>query len=115
MQAETHQVSISKARLWTGRVISVVPALMLMLDAVMKLVKPDFVGKSAVEIGYSESVMLPLGVVLFISVILYMIPRTAVLGAVMLTGYIGAAGATNVWHQDGRFTILFPATFGAVL
>jgi hypothetical protein len=107
--------TVSKPMLWTGRVLSVVPGLMLLLDGVMKIVKPDEVVKQSAEIGVAEPVLMPLGIVLCVSVILYLVPRTSVLGAILLTGYLGGAVATHVIHKDSLLMILVPAIFGAVL
>jgi DoxX-like family len=115
MQSATQTVPISKKRLWAGRVMSALPALFLLVDGAMKLVKPEVVVKTTVELGYAESVILPLGVVLLACTILYLIPRTAVLGAILLTGYLGGAVATHVRAGQGPFEILFPAMLGALL
>jgi hypothetical protein len=106
---------ISKGRLWTGRVMSILPALFLLVDGVMKLVKPAFVVETTVQLGYDERVILPLGIVLLVCTVVYLVPRTAVLGAILLTGYLGGAVATHVHHGDGLFEILFPVIFGALL
>lgn len=105
----------SKRALWTGRVLSYVPALFLLMDGVMKLVQPEVVVKTTVDMGYPESVIFPIGVVLLACTVLYLLPPTAILGAIMLTGYMGGAVATHVRHQDGPFAIFFPAVFGALL
>jgi len=102
----------SKALLWTGRVVSALPALMLLMGGVMNLVKPQVVVDSTIEMGYRESVIIPLGVVTTLSVILYIVPPTAVLGAILLTGYLGGAVATHVIHGDGWVKMLFPVVFG---
>ena len=81
----------------------------------MKLVKPAFVVEATVEMGFSESVILPLGIVLLDCTVLYLVPPTAVLGAILLTGYLGGAVATHVHAGDGRFQALFPVVFGALL
>src|SRR5258708_6289349 len=106
---------VSKARVWTGRVMSGLPALLLLVDGAMKLVKPEFVVKATEELGYTETVILPLGVVLLACTIVYLIPRTAVLGAILLTGYLGGAVATHVRAGQGPFEIFFPVVFGALL
>jgi hypothetical protein len=95
--------------------MSALPALFLLVDGAMKLVKPEPVVKATVELGYAETVILPLGVVLLTCTILYLIPRTAVLGAILLTGYLGGAVATHVRAGQGLFEILFPVVFGALL
>jgi hypothetical protein len=83
------------------------PALFLLIDGAMKLVKPEPVVKATVELGYPESVLFGLGMVLLACTILYLIPRTAVLGAILLTGYLGGAAATHVrvgagWCSSGE-------------
>ena len=115
MQSATPTVSVSKTRLWAGRIMSALPALFLLVDGAMKLVKPEIVVTKTTELGYAESVILPLGVVLLVCTILYLIPRTAVLGAILLTGYLGGAVATHVRAGQGLFEILFPVVFGALL
>jgi hypothetical protein len=105
----------SKAVIWTGRVLSALPALFLLVDAAMKLFPPEFVVKGTTDVGFSEHVIVPLGIVLLVSTLLYLIPPTAVLGAILLTGYLGGAVATNVRAKPGWFTILFPVIFGVLL
>jgi len=115
MQSDSRAAGVSGRRLWTGRIISAVPALFLLVDGAMKLVKPDVVVKTTVELGYAESVILPLGIVLLACTILYIIPPTAVLGAILLTGYLGGAVATHVRAGQGSFGILFPVVLGVLL
>src|SRR5437762_13935578 len=103
MPLEVQAAPISKARLWTGRVLGILPALFLLFDAIMKFVKPIFVVEATVRLGYAESVILPLGAVLLVSTILYLLPRTAILGAILLTGYLGGAVATHVRSGDTLF------------
>ena len=102
----------SKSMIWTGRVLSALVVLFFLMDGIMKLVKPPIVVKSTVELGYPESVILPIGIVLLLCTVLYVIPRTAVLGAILLTGYLGGAVATHVRVGAGAFPIVFPIIFG---
>ncbi|HEU5092479.1 MAG TPA: DoxX family protein [Nitrospira sp.] len=115
MQSATRSSSVSNKQLWLGRTMSAMPALFLLVDGAMKLVKPEVVIKATVELGYAESVIVPLGIVLLTCTILYLVPRTAVLGAILLTGYLGGAVATHVRAGQGLFEILFPVVFGALL
>jgi hypothetical protein len=101
--------------LWIGRVLSYLPAALLLLDGVFKLIKPQFVVKATVDMGYPESAIFPLGVALLVSTLLYLLPPTAVLGAILLTGYLGGAVATHVRHGDGPFEIIAPVVFGVLL
>ena len=115
MSSVSKTAPISNKQLWAGRIISALPVLFLLFDGVMKLFKPKFVVEATVQLGYSESVIVPLGAVLTICTVLYAIPRTAVLGAILLTGYLGGAVATHVHHRDPLFNILFPVIFGILL
>jgi hypothetical protein len=108
-QMDVYTAPDSKGRLWTGRAMCTLAALFLVMDGVMKLLKPEVVVKATVQLGYPESVIVGLGIVLLTCVILYMIPRTSVLGAILLTGYLGGAVATHVRVGDPLLThTLFP-------
>jgi hypothetical protein len=112
MQADRE---ISKGTLWAGRIISGLPALFLLVDGAAKLVKPAPVVEATVGLGYPESVIIPIGVVLIVCTILYLIPKTSVLGAILLTGYLGGAVATHVRTGESLFSIVFPVIFGVLL
>ena len=114
MQSSAQTAPISKKTHWAGIIISALPALFLLFDGVMKLAKPPFVVGSTVQLGYPESVIIPLGIVLTACTIVYVIPRTAVLGAILLTGYLGGAVATHVRAGGSLFKILFPVVMGAL-
>lgn len=111
----TSAPAVAKKRLWVGRILSFLPALFLLLDGVMKLIKPAFVVEATVKLGYPERVILGIGVVLVICTLIYLIPRTAVLGAILLTGYLGGAVATHVRAETGWFEILFPVILCSLL
>ena len=87
----------------------------MILDGAMKIPKPEFVVEATTKLGYPESVITPLGIVLLAGTALYLIPRTSVLGAIVLTGYLGGAVASHVRGSDGAFAILFPVVFAALL
>ena len=96
-------------RSWTGIIISAIPTLFLLMDAIGKLVKPEPVVTGTVELGYPETVIIPLGIVLLICTILYLIPTTSILGAILLTGYPGGAVATHARVGSPIFShLLFP-------
>lgn len=105
----------SGAPLWIGRTASGVVTLFLLVDGVMKLFKPAPVVEATIQLGYPESVIVGLGVVLTLCTVLYIVPRTTVLGAILLTGYLGGAVATNVRVNAGWFPILFPVLIGALV
>jgi hypothetical protein len=113
MQAGTQSAPATSTKaLWAGRIISAIPVLFLLVDAIMKLMRPlpAPVVEGATRIGYPLSTMPVIGATLLISVIIYAIPRTAVLGAVLLTGYLGGAVASNVRVGNPLFSyVLAPA------
>lgn|SRR5215510_7109634 len=115
MQSATLTAPISNKSLWVGRIISALPALFLLLDGVMKLFKPAFVVEATVQLGYPESAILPIGIVLTVCTVLYMIPRTSVLGAILLTGHLGGATATHVRVGGPLFPIVFPVIIGVLI
>jgi hypothetical protein len=100
---------------WTGVVMSAVPSLMLLMASVMALSKADAVVKGmSGQYGYPESAIQGIGAACLVSVVLYLIPRTAVLGAILLTGYLGGAVATHV-HANEGWMFLMPVLFGALV
>jgi hypothetical protein len=116
VQSASQPAAVSKKKLWAGRIISFLPVLFLLIDGVMKLMKPAVVVQATVGLGYSERVILPLGVLLLSCTMLYTIPRTAILGAILLRGYLGGAVATNVRVGNPLFThILFPVYLGVLV
>src|SRR5438552_8310869 len=104
MLPATQMAPASRKMLWAGRIVSALPALFLLLDGVMKLFKPAVVVDATVKLGYPQSVIIPLGIVLTVCTLLYVVPRTRALGAILLTGYLGGAVATRVRVGDPLFT-----------
>jgi len=106
----------SRSTIWIGRIVSGLPALFLLVDGAMKLVKPAVVVEATTKLGYSESLIVPIGIILILCTLLYLIPTTSVLGAILLTAYLGGAVATHVRASEGGvFPIIFPIIFGALL
>ncbi len=98
--SRTQPFTISKKMLWAGRIVSALPVLMLFMSGVMKLLKPAAVVEGFAKLGYAEDLALGLGIVELICTAIYVIPRTSVLGAILLTGYLGGATATHVRVGD---------------
>jgi DoxX-like family len=78
-----------------GRILSGIAIVFLLVDTVGKLLRVAPVVEGAAKLGYPESAVLPMGVLLLVGVVLYAIPRTSVLGAIYLTGFLGGAVATH--------------------
>jgi hypothetical protein len=115
MGVEPQVNPVSKGARWAGRILGGLPAAFLLFNGAMTLAKPDSAVEGMVKYGYAESVLVPLGAVLTVSALLYLIPRTAVLGAILLTGYLGGAVNVHVRAGEGAFNVLFPVVFGAIL
>lgn len=96
----TNTNSTSKKTLWAGRILSALPVLLLTFSAVMKLMRPPAVVEGLARFGYPEDLILGLGILELACTIVYVIPRTAILGAILLTGYLGGATATHVRVGD---------------
>jgi hypothetical protein len=86
----------NKALFWAGWVISLLPVAMLLMSATMKFTKPAPVIQGFTHLGWPEDLALALGIVELASTIIYLIPKTSVLGAILITGYLGGAIATHV-------------------
>jgi hypothetical protein len=103
-------------RRWPGRVLSGIPAAFLAFDAAIKLANPAFVAEASVRSGVPPELSVGLGVLLAACLALYLIPRTAPIGAVLLTGYLGGAVLTHLRIGDPLIShTLFPIYVGALL
>lgn len=83
-----------------GWIISAIPSIMILMGGIVDLMQAEFAKQGLADAGFHESIMVPLGAVMVISAILYLIPKTAGLEAIMLTGYMGGAVATHGVMQD---------------
>jgi hypothetical protein len=92
--------------IWAGRILSGLTIAFFVMDGVMKLVQPKVVIDATAEIGWptDPTMLSTLGIVLLASTILYAIPRTSVLGSILLTGFLGGAVASHIRHGDPVFT-----------
>jgi hypothetical protein len=108
MDSATQAAPISKGALWTGRILSTIPVLLLLTSATAKILKPPPVLQGFAQLGYSESIILKLAIIELTFTAIYLIPRTAVFGAILLTAYLGGATATHARVSD-------PAVVGPIL
>ncbi len=103
----------SKALVWIGRVLSAIPVLFMAgLGTVFLITNPSMVTEGMVKYGYPKESAIPVLIVEIICAIIYAIPQTATLGAILLTGYLGGAVATHV-HASEPF--YFPLIFGVLV
>lgn len=100
----------------TGRVLGALAVLFLAMDAVMKLLSVPSTVEVTTQLGYPASVILPLGILEVILLAVYLVPRTALLGAILWTGYLGGAVATHVRVENPLFShTLFPIYIAILL
>jgi DoxX-like family len=112
MAFDTQASPISKQRLWTGRILSAIVVLFLLFDAVGKFMKPVQVVDACARLGWPSSMVTLLGAILLVCTILYAIPSTSILGATLLTGYLGGAVAIQLRSGSPLFETIFPIVFG---
>ena len=106
--------SQSKSVLWVGRVVSTLVALFTAFDGIMKVIKEPHVIQASADFGFSGNQIVLIGVLMLLCTVLYAIPRTAVLGAVLLTGYLGGALVSNIRVGHSLFQCIFPVLFAVV-
>jgi hypothetical protein len=99
------QDSVSKGALWTGRVMSAFPILIVLMGSVMKLMRLPAVHEGFARAGLSDNLIVPVGLIELICVITYAIPSTAVLGAILMTGLLGAACLTSLRIADPTYPL----------
>jgi len=116
MQPSTQASPISKRRLWTGRILSGFAVLFLIFDAIVKFTKIAPVVDSFAQLGYPIGLAPTIGSIALVCVVLYVIPRTSVLGAILLTGYLGGAIASQLRIGSPLFShVLFPVYVAALI
>jgi len=116
MQTSTQTALVSTRAIWAGRILSGLVVLFLLFDGAIKLVPIDPVTESLAQLGYPVNLARGLGVLVLVCTVLYVVPRTAVLGAILLTGLLGGAIATHLRVGDPVFShLLFGAYLGVMV
>jgi hypothetical protein len=106
----------SRRARWAGRILTGIPVAFLAFDAAIKFANPAFVAQASAQLGLPGELTVPLGILLTACLALYVVPRVAPLGAVLLTGYLGGAVLTHARIGDPLFShTLFPVFVGALL
>jgi hypothetical protein len=106
--------NVSKPKRWAGAVIAALIVAFLIFDAVTKLIQTDAVVKASAQLGLPSTVAPVIGAVLLVCTAIYVIPATRILGAILLTGYLGGAIAMHVRAENGAFPIIFSAAFAVL-
>ncbi|MFM9904503.1 MAG: DoxX family protein [Pyrinomonadaceae bacterium] len=111
MSSEIQTAPVSKGMLWAGYIVSILPVLLLLLSASMKFIRPPGFAEGLEHMGWREDQMFYLGIVEITCTLLYLIPRTAYLGAILLTAYMGGAVPTHVRIGDPYFVQVLVGVF----
>ena len=103
MASGAQALSVSKKQLWAGRIISALPVLLLLFSGVMKLLKPTPILQGFAHYGYPESLIVVIGILEIACTLVYVIPQSSYLGAILMTAYLGGATASNVRVGDPSY------------
>lgn len=95
----------SRTALWTGRVMTVLPAFFVLLGSVMKLMRLPGVHEGFARAGLSDTLIIPVGIIELVCVVTYLVPSTAVLGAILMTGLLGGATVTTLRIGDPTYPL----------
>jgi hypothetical protein len=106
---------VSKKTVWAGRTISTLAVLFLVFDGVGKVMKESHVMEGSARLGYPAGLTVGTGILLLACTVIYVIPGTAVFGAILLTGYLGGATAVQLGVGTPLFETLFPVIFGVLI
>jgi hypothetical protein len=109
------RVGISRLSVWAGRIVTAIISLLLAMDAGMKVFLLGPAVEGTAQLGYPSHIVLPLGLIQVASLVLYLVPRTSVLGAVLWTGYLGGAVATHVRLDNPLFTHTLSPIYVAIM
>jgi len=112
MPSASQTAPVSKKMVWVGRIISALPVLLMVFTGAFGLLRPALALPGFVHYGYPEKAFLPICIVELACAIVYAVPRTSVLGAILLTGYLGGATATHVRAGEPFY---FPVIVGVVI
>ena len=115
MESSAQSAPVSKASLWTGRVISGLVVLFMLFDGSSKVMKAQQVIDATVRIGFPVTTIVGIGITLLVCTVLYVIPNTSILGAILLTGYLGGATAAQVRAGSPISETVFPIIFGVLV
>lgn len=100
---------------WTGRILSALAILFLAFDTVIKVLNLAPAVEATSQLGYPAHLVVSIGLIQLACLAVYTFPRTAFLGAILLTGYLGGAVATQVRAESGLFSVVFPLIIAALV
>ena len=115
MQPKTRVTPAPTRMIWTGRILSAFAVLFLLFDSAIHMARPAPVVEAFNQLGLPLHLALPLGIVELLCIIIYVLPRSRMPGAILLTGYLGGAVATHVRVGNPVFETVFPVIIGSLI
>ena len=115
MPTTVQTIPTSKTALWAGRILSALVVLFTLFDGITKVMKEPHVMQASAQLGYADRLIPVIGIILLICTVIYVIPSTSILGAVLLTGYLGGAVASQMRIGSPLFENVFPIIFGMLV
>ncbi len=123
MKTDAHAISAAalpaqkaSTKIWIGRILSGLAVLFLLFDSITKILQAPYVMQASAKFGYPTQYIPAIGATLLVLIILYVIPRTSIFGAILLTGYLGGAVEANLHVLSPFFSnTLFPVYFGVIV
>lgn len=100
---------------WSGMTVSLLAILFLIFDSVIKVLTMAPAVEATTQLGYGTELVMGIGILELACLVIYIIPQTALLGAVLMTGYLGGAVATHVRNGSDTFSIIFPVIIGVLI
>ena len=107
--------TVSTAAYWTGWVITGLVSLFFSFDAIAKILAVAPVVEASAKLGLPSSTTLPIGILLLVCMVIYLVPQTSTIGAILLAGYLGGAIAIHIRAEGGLFPVVFAAAFGILV
>src|SRR5687768_5641306 len=115
MQSATHTGLVATRTVWLGHIVGALAVLFLTFDGGIKVLQLAPAMEATTQLGYPATAVLGIGIVQLACLALYVFPSTSVLGAILLTGYLGGAVATQVRAASEPFSVFFPILIGALV
>lgn len=114
MSSSTLTLPVPRSRAWTGRIVTALVVLFLLFDGAIHLLVPPPVVQAFAQLGVPLHLSVGIAIVELVCIALYAVPRTSILGALLLTGYLGGAVAIQLRAEAALFPTLFPIIVGAL-
>lgn len=115
MSSSIENATTSKSKLWTSYALSGIAVLFMIFDTGIKIIRESHAVEGTIQLGYTDSSVVTIGIIEAVCLVLYLIPRTSVFGMILFTGYLGGAVATHVRLGNPLFSHILFSVYIAIL